>query len=159
MKKLKIYLDTSVINFLFADDALDYQKITKEFFDDYLEEYAVYVSEIVYAEINRTSDINKRELLLGTITKYKLEVFNKLTDEIERLADCYIKELVIPKNKLEDALHIAFSTFYEFDLLLSWNFKHLANVKKQMAVNAINEREGYTKRLLLINPMEVIYEK
>jgi len=31
MKKLKIYLDTSVINFLFADDSPEKQEITIEF--------------------------------------------------------------------------------------------------------------------------------
>ena len=33
MKKLKIYLDTSVINFLFADDSPEKQDITIEFFE------------------------------------------------------------------------------------------------------------------------------
>ena len=33
MKKLRIYLDTSVISFLFADDAPAYRGITREFFD------------------------------------------------------------------------------------------------------------------------------
>ncbi|MBT3294674.1 MAG: hypothetical protein HN919_18310 [Verrucomicrobia bacterium] len=35
MKKLRIYLDTSVINFLFADDAPDFKRVTVEFFDRY----------------------------------------------------------------------------------------------------------------------------
>ena len=36
MKKLKIYLDTSVINFLFADDAPEKRDITIEFFEHYV---------------------------------------------------------------------------------------------------------------------------
>jgi len=32
MKKLRIYLDTSVINFLFADDAPEKRDLTAEFF-------------------------------------------------------------------------------------------------------------------------------
>lgn len=36
MKKLKIYLDTSVINFLFADDVPEFQKITEDFFENYV---------------------------------------------------------------------------------------------------------------------------
>jgi len=32
MKKLRIYLDTSIINFLYADDAPDLKKITEELF-------------------------------------------------------------------------------------------------------------------------------
>ncbi|HPZ10241.1 MAG TPA: hypothetical protein PL110_19280 [Candidatus Eremiobacteraeota bacterium] len=34
MRKLKLYLDTSVINFLFADDAPEKQRVTQEFFED-----------------------------------------------------------------------------------------------------------------------------
>jgi len=44
------------------------------------------------------------------------------------------------------------------DILLSWNFKHLANIKKQMGVKLVNERNGYLYPLLLTTPMEVLYE-
>ena len=49
MKKLTIYLDTSIINFLFADDAPEKRDITKEFFDEYVKTgyYDVFVSPIV----------------------------------------------------------------------------------------------------------------
>lgn len=47
MNKLKIYLDTSVINFLFADDAPEFKEITKDFFEKYVTEYDVYISDIV----------------------------------------------------------------------------------------------------------------
>ena len=36
MKKLKIYLDTSIINFLFADDAPEKRDVTREFFSEYI---------------------------------------------------------------------------------------------------------------------------
>jgi hypothetical protein len=32
MKKLRIYLDTSIVNFLFADDAPDFRRVTEDFF-------------------------------------------------------------------------------------------------------------------------------
>ena len=44
------------------------------------------------------------------------------------------------------------------DILISWNFKHLANIQKQIAVRVVNEKEGYFYPLVLTNPMEVIYE-
>ena len=75
------------------------------------------------------------------------------------LANRYLETGVIPENKYEDALHIAFSTYYDFDILLSWNFRHLANIKKQAQINSINKIEGYYKELNLYNPMEVMYEK
>ncbi len=159
MKKLKIYLDTSIINFLFADDAPEYKKITRKFFNNYLNEYDIYISELVYTEINRTKNKDKKKQLLKVIEKYNLEVFNPFNNKIENLAKNYIKQKVIPVKKLDDALHIAFATYYEFDILLSWNFKHIANIKKQIAINSINEKQGFIKKLNLLNPLEVLHEK
>jgi hypothetical protein len=41
------------------------------------------------------------------------------------------------------------------DALISWNLKHLSNLKKMKMINGINMKEGYFKRLELITPMEV----
>ena len=71
----------------------------------------------------------------------------------------YIQSGIIPKNKTEDALHIAISTVYKMDVLLSWNFKHLANISKQIRINAIIEREGYLNKLNLLTPLGVDYEE
>lgn len=69
MRKLKLYLDTSVINFLFADDAVDFKNVTIEFFDNYIQHYDVFISEIVYLEINKTRDTTKRNRLMEVIKK------------------------------------------------------------------------------------------
>ena len=157
-KKLKIYLDTSVINFLFSKQSPEKREITIEFFDKYLDLYEVYISEIVYAEINKTKEINKKDELFKAIEKYNLEVYNKLNISINELSQIFISKGIIPEKKIEDALHIAFCIYYEFDILLSWNFRHLANINKQEKVNSISLAQGYRKQLLLLNPMEVIYE-
>jgi predicted nucleic acid-binding protein len=158
-KKQKIYLDTSIINFLFADDAPEKKEITIEFFENYLNDYHVSISEIVITEINRTPNLEKRNALLETIKKYNIEIYDEVNDTINLLAKEYIKYKIIPENKFPDAQHIAFSVYYEFDVLLSWNFKHLANLNKQLVINELNRCFGYFKPILLLNPMEVIYEK
>ena len=71
MRNLSGYLDTTVINFLFADDAPEYKKVTVDFFDNYISDYDVYISEIVFLEINKTADKKKKEKLLNTINKYR----------------------------------------------------------------------------------------
>ncbi len=76
--------------------------------------------------------------------------------QIEELANIYISEGIIPEQKLEDALHIAISTVYELDILVSWNYEHLANIKKEENINSINIKNGYTKLLRMITPLEVI---
>ena len=57
MKKLKIYLDTPIISFVFADDAPEKQSITNEFFEKYLSAYDVSVSSVVLAEIENTRQV------------------------------------------------------------------------------------------------------
>lgn len=159
MKKFKIYLDTSVINFLFANDVPELKKITEEFFQDYIEKnkYIVYVSDIVIREIEKTKNKIKRKKLLKIISKYGLRIL-RINEETNKLANIYIKMEIIPAKKIEDAQHIAISTCNKIDILLSWNFKHLANIKKQNDVKKINKKEGYFYSLILTNPMEVMYE-
>lgn len=159
MKKLKIYLDTSVINFLFADDAPDLKSVTEDFFNNYVEKskFIVYISDIVIKEIEKTKDEIKRDKLLKIVSKYQLKIL-ELNKDADVLAEFYVKEGIIPEKKIEDAQHIAIATINLMDILLSWNFKHLANIKKQISIKIVNEREGYYYPLILTNPMEVLYE-
>jgi rRNA-processing protein FCF1 len=160
MKKLKVYIDTSVINFLFADDAPDFKQITIDFFHKYIHDYDVFVSDVVLFEINKTESNEKREQLLNVIEQYPIHIFSvENNDTIDKLANLYIVNKIIPEKKREDALHIAISTFFDCDILLSWNFKHLANIKKQIAVNAVNQQEGFLKKLNLLSPLEVECEE
>lgn len=159
MIKLKIYLDTSIISFLFADDAPELKRITEEFFENYVKKdiYVVYISDIVVREIEKTRDEMKKIKLLEIIGKYSLRIL-RLNEDSHTLANIYIREKIIPARKIEDAQHIAISTCNQIDILLSWNFKHLSNIQKQINVRIVNEKEGYFYPLILTNPMEVIYE-
>ncbi|MBS4028073.1 MAG: type II toxin-antitoxin system VapC family toxin [Ignavibacteriales bacterium] len=159
MKRQKVYLDTSIINFLFAEDAPDFKKVTVDFFENYVRQkvYEVFVSDVVVKEILKTQDLTKREKLLSVIRDYNLEML-QLDKEGERLANVYIAGKVIPENKIEDAQHIGISTVQQMDVLLSWNFKHLANINKKLKIKFINEREGYFYPLDLLTPLELMYE-
>ena len=156
MKKLRIYLDTSVINFLFADDSPDFQKATVEFFAKYAARYELYVSEIVPVEIRRTADASHRQRLLAVLRQYPIIMLTDVKhDEVEDLADRYLVEGVIPATKREDALHVAYATVHQMDILLSWNFKHLANVRREALIVAVNQAVGYRYPLRLLSPLEV----
>ncbi len=162
MKTLKIYLDTSVINFLFADDAPEKKEITLEFFNNFVSPqlYDVYVSNVVTAEIEATKDIEKKNKLLSVFDEYPIKFVSiQTSDEIDELVTQYINNKVIPENKIADASHIAISVINQMDILLSWNFRHLANINKERKVNIINLQNNY-HQLRIITPMEVIdYEK
>lgn len=163
MRKLKIYLDTSVLNFLFADDAPEKKEVTEEFFRNFVKKnvYDVYISPVVIDEISKTKDEMKRLQRLKVIKDYKLTIIDieEYAQDINRLAQKYIYEKIIPEKKFEDALHIAISVLFEMDILLSWNYKHLANINKELLIYSVNMKEGYLNKMRMTNPMEVIYDE
>jgi hypothetical protein len=74
------------------------------------------------------------------------------------MAKIYIRKGIIPVKMEDDALHIAVSAYYEMDILLSWNYKHLANVFKKKRIMAVNLEEGYGKLLEMTTPWEVLQD-
>ncbi len=135
MKKLDIYLDTSVINFLFAVDAPEFMKVTKELFDNYIknEKYRVFISQVVINEINATKNPEVRNKLLSVLQKYPIRQvkIQHESDAIIKLSLKYIQSGILPKTMIADANHIAISVVNNIDVLLSWNFKHLANIHRE----------------------------
>lgn len=154
MRKLKLYIETSVWNFFFADDAPEKRDITKQFFAS-IEEglYEIYISEVVVKEINNAPE-PKRTTLFDLISKYNPVELNT-TQEASELAELYMGRSIIPQNKRDDGLHVAIATVFEMDAVISWNYRHLASLRKSELFNSANLESGYTKRLEIVTPMEV----
>jgi hypothetical protein len=162
--KLRVYLDTSIVNFLYADDAPVYKKETERFFETVLAPGKIdaYISGVVMGEINDTTDGEKRNKLLDTINKYTMiKMLDTATEEQARdlgiLANAYVASEIIPQNKKNDAFHIAYATVFTMDILLSWNFKHLANLNKEQKIRIVNKNYGFTHPFRMANPLEVVF--
>ena len=94
---------------------------------------------------------------MDVITKYHVSLWElESYDEEEKLADIYIAEKVIPQNKRVDALHVAFAVLQKIDYLVSWNYKHLANVKRESKIIAINLLHNLLHPIRIITPIELI---
>ena len=127
MSKMRIYLDTSVINFLFAEDAPDFRKVTEDFFVNNAERHKLAISSVLVAEIEADPLESHRNLLKGVIKQYAISRLpDDRLDAIEALANAYLDKGAIPPKKYEDGLHVAYATVHSMDILLSWNFKHIA---------------------------------
>ena len=50
------------------------------------------------------------------------------------------------------------ATINEVDILVSWNFKHIVNVKRIRGYNAVNMKLGY-KTIDIRSPKEIIYNE
>lgn len=155
MRKLKIYLDTSVISFYFSQDSIEFKNITIDFFEQCASNYDIYISDIVILEINKNTNLELKEKMLELLNSYGIKKL-ETKEEIKNISRIYLESGIIPKNKVEDALHVAFTTYYEMDILLSWNFKHLANVHKEQKIMIENTKMGYLHALRLLSPLEVI---
>jgi len=150
-KKIRVYLDTSVLSALFDDRNPERQDLTKRFFDE-IESFKVYISEVVLAEIDATKDAQLKGKLRNTAVYF--EVLS-IDEETRKLANEYVKHGAIPAEYSEDALHIAISTLNEIDYFLSWNFRHIVKVKTRRIVNMVNLSFGYPD-LKIATPAELI---
>jgi predicted nucleic acid-binding protein len=64
-------------------------------------------------------------------------------DEMEALAAAYMSQKVLPPKYANDAQHVGVCSVARIDFLVSWNFKHLANARREAGFNAVNLLQGY----------------
>jgi len=122
---VKVYIDSSVISGLLADDVPDIKEKTRRFFQRVKEgEFHVYISSFVVNEIEATPDLDRREKLLHILEVYPFRELGA-TEEAVQLADEYIRKRVIPSKSRMDGLHIAMASVHGIEALASWNFKHI----------------------------------
>ena len=154
MKPPRFYLDSSIWNLAVADDVPDYREATEEFFDHVRTfGWEVLISQVVFNEIEQTSE-PKRDRMKKSIET----VSPKRTPTTEAalfLAREYIDAGVLTERHRNDCLHVALATVAECDFLLSWNFRHLANIRRAARFLAVNTLHGYTQELRICNPLEV----
>jgi hypothetical protein len=84
----------------------------------------------------------KRTKMLDLIDEYKVTTIPS-TDEIDRLADLYVAEGIIPSRFRDDSAHIAAASVNGLDCILSYNFQHINRLKTKVMTERINHREGY----------------
>lgn len=155
MRVPKVYLESTMLNFYFADDAPDKRQDTLTMFEEIrVGKYEPYTSFVTVDEINRTKNTQKREKMLALINEYDIGVLEDDSDA-DALADMYVREGIIPIKYRDDALHIAVATITEMHIILSWNFEHIVKRKTRHMVNAINLREGF-RTIEICSPKEVI---
>jgi len=142
MKKLKIYLDTSVISHLDAQDTPDKMNETRKLWDDIKTgKYRVMVSDIAIDELERCKE-PKLSYLRSLLSEIQYTDIDRIP-EAERLCKLYCEVGGLPPKSRLDAMHIAMATVYECNVILSWNFKHIVNFRAMTAVDSVNLKEGY----------------
>ena len=149
----RIYIDTSVIGGYFDDEFEDH---TKKLFDRIINKDF----EIYFSEVNETELILAPQEVKDVKNLIPKECFKylELSDEAKLLAETYINEKALGKASLNDAYHIALASINRLDCLVSWNFKHIVNIRRIRAFNSVNIKEGY-RELEIRSPMEVVIDE
>ncbi len=143
INKTKVYLDTSVISYLEQDDAPEQKQITRRIWNILKgNKYDIIISNVVIRELSECSDENKRNILLGHLNEieYKLvEVSEKTVEIAEQIIDFGI----LKQKSFDDCQHIAAAIINDCDFIISWNFKHIVNVKTIKGIKILTTMEGY----------------
>ncbi len=150
MKPLSLYIDTSVIGGYFDPE---FTVATRELWRQMeAGKYPFYASSVSVSELVRAPD-HVRTLMANTFAGSILT----LTPEAVALAAHYMAAKVVPVRYAEDADHVAVAVVHKIDLVVSWNFKHLVNLHRESAFNAVNLLQGYPP-VRIVNPQQLIYE-
>ena len=97
------------------------------------------VSELVWAEIDRGDPAcaAQRTAAIAGLPMWPYSA------EASALAAELLQAGAVRKEKPDDALHIALAAVGGADILLSWNFRDIANEEKFSEIKAIVERSGH----------------
>jgi len=156
MRKLKLYLDTSTISHLFAEDTPEKMNDTYILWDDLINgKYEILISPVVIDEIRKCPE-PRQSMMFEKLNQLKFQVL-KEANEVFLLADEYIKGGVLREKSRDDCLHIAYAVVYNCDAIMSWNFKHLVNFKTINKIRVVNTIHMY-KEISIISPTMLIEE-
>lgn len=158
MRRLRLYLETSVWNVFFDSSDSNRQAYTQQFFENLPQtSYESCISEVTLQEIERAQEPRRTQIhdLIRRVRPLELP----LTDEMNELAEDYSQQGIFPSSSFIDALHVACATIQGADVVVSWNLKHIANVRRQELVQGVNLVKGYNRTILLTTPLEVLTDE
>jgi len=140
----RVYIETSVISYLVARPsrnivATAWQQVTQEWWDKRRAQFELFTSELVLAEAAQGDPdaAQRRSETLQSLPD--LEV----TDEVIALAERLVNEGALPREAMDDAVHIAVAAVHGMDYLLTWNYRHLDNAERKPLVRSVCALAGY----------------
>jgi predicted nucleic acid-binding protein len=156
MMRPNVYVETTVLSYLVARPSRDpvvvaRQTITRHWWDSERARYQLVISEAVEAECLRGNAdmIEARRQLLKELSLFPLN------ERILELAALLIAPGALPERAGPDAVHIAAAAIEGCEFLLTWNFRHIANVRIRRGVERILAKRGYTQTTIC-TPEELI---
>lgn len=151
--KLGVYLETSVIG-AYLDNGDSFRRdLTIRWFEHELGEYDVYSSDLVVRELEHLSEPHRS----GYLNLIKPFSQLKVSEEVAILAEGYISRGIFHRKFMADAIHVALASYHKVDYFVTWNFGHLANVRKQARIRMFNTAAGFFSPAI-ITPEFLVHE-
>ena len=137
--KLSLYIETSVIGAYLDNGDAFRRDVTIRWWEHELSEYRVYSSLLVQRELERIGEPHRQGYLNLIKPLEQLDI----AEEVAILAEGYIERGIFHRKYIADALHVALAAFHKVDYLVTWNFGHIANVRKQARLRMFNTAAGF----------------
>ena len=151
MKTPTLYLDTSAIGGYFD---VEWMADTRELWKQRGSGHWRFLASGLVAQEIAGAPENVRQLFADTFDPSSDLL--PFTAEAETLAQAYLAAGVVSPKFADDARHVGLCTVHHVDHLVSWNFRHLVNVRREAGFNAVNLLQGYSP-VSIVNPKELIY--
>ena len=156
-KKLKVYLDTSVISHLWQLDAPEKMQETLDLWDEFkVGKFDIYLSKVTIEEINECTE-EKKQKLSKYLNEIKFIILN-LSEEAISVGRQIIELGILKEKSRDDANHIGVAVTNGMDYIISWNFKHMVNIKTVNGVRAITNLRNYNN-IDLVTPTYFLGEE
>jgi predicted nucleic acid-binding protein len=140
----RVYIETSVISYLVARPSRSImteacQLATKQWWDNRRSQFELFTSELVLAEAGQGDPdaARRRKEELKNIPD--LEVTNSAVT----LARTLVDQRALPREAMDDALHLAVAAVHGVDYLLTWNCRHLDNAEMKPLMRSVCAIAGY----------------
>ena len=118
-RRLKLYLETSVISMYFQEDAPYLRSLTRLFWNEILPDYEVYISEITFDELMAIRNPELKQQVASLIKDF---VVLERTEGVDNVTELYLSLRKMPRA---DAMHLALASLGEANILVTWNLRHL----------------------------------
>jgi predicted nucleic acid-binding protein len=145
----RVYIETTIPSFYFetrvAPHLQVWRRVTRDWWAAAPDMFELCTSEFVIRE-SQDSPRAKADAIAGLLKGIpRLPIL----EDVEEVAEYYIKHRVMPKGSGGDAVHVAMCALHAVDYLLTWNIRHLANPAKFEHLRHLNTRLGLATPMII----------
>lgn len=152
-----VYIESTIPSFYFetrtARIVQTWRDFTRQWRDIHRHDYRLVTSRFVLRELAETPPPKSRHCL-------ELIREAEILDEpqgLRRVIQYYMANMVMPRDAMGDAAHLAMASMHGLDFLVTWNCRHLANANKARHISTVNARMGL-KTPVITTPVMLLPE-